>query len=167
MFPWGYLKTMTQNIHSHLRRYEVPQDGTGECKLFVRPEFLQYIWGELEGNGVTRVLKCSHGSPVPSTKHVASISLLSNCQAQKSRNFLLYSRVQGSTRHFFQRAFFTPNTNKSEFGTQFVESTAIIAEDLCVLRLIYSLVNHHRLFGGRGCHFQGCPSEISHINHNT
>ena len=168
LFSWGDLKTWPKkSIQSHLRRYEIPQDGTGECKLFVRPQFLQYIWDELEGNGVTRVWKCSLGSPVLSTKHAASLSLLSNCQAQKSRNFLLCSKAQGSTRNFFQRAFYTPITNKSVFGAEFVESTAIIAEDLCVFRLIRSLVNQHRPFGGRGCSFRGVSSEISLIKHNT
>lgn len=96
------------------------------------------------------------------------LSLLSNCQAQKkNRNFLLCPKARGSTKHFFQRAFFTPITNKSVFGTKFVESTAIIAEDLCVFRLIRSLINQHRLFGGIGCNFHGFSSEISLINHNT
>jgi len=95
------------------------------------------------------------------------LSLLSNCQAQKSRNFLLCSKAQGSTRHFFQRVFFTPITNKSVFGKKFVESTGIIAEDLCVFRLIRSLLNQHRLFGRRGCNFRDFSSEISLINHNT
>lgn len=75
-FPGETLKHGKKSIHSHLRRYEIPQDATGECKLFVRPQFLQYIWDELEGNGVTRVLKCSLGSPVLSTKHAASLSVV-------------------------------------------------------------------------------------------
>jgi len=51
--------------------------------------------------------------------------------------------------------FFTAITNKSVFGTKFVESTTIIAEDLCVFRLIRSLENQHRLFGGKGCKLHG------------
>jgi len=95
------------------------------------------------------------------------LSLLSNCQAQKSRNFLLCSKARGSTTHFFQTASFTQITNKSVFGTKFVESTAIIADDLCVFRLVRSLVNQHRLFGGMGCNFHGFSSDISLINNNT
>jgi hypothetical protein len=130
-----------KSIQSYLRRYEIPQDGTGECKLFVGPQFLHYIWDELEGNGVTRVWKCSLGSPVLSTKHAASLSVVQLPGTKKNRNFLLCPKARGSTKHFFQRAFFTPITNKSVFGTKFVESTAIIAEDLCVFRLIRSLIN--------------------------
>jgi len=93
-----------KSTQSHLRRYEIPQDGTGECKLFVRPQFLQYIWDELEGNGVTRVWKCSLGSPVLSTKHAASLSVVQLPGTKKPKLSFVFKSTREHTA-FFPKSF--------------------------------------------------------------
>ena len=98
-----------KSIQSYLRRYEIPQDGTGECKLFVGPQFLHYIWDELEGNGVTRVWKCSLGSPVLSTKHAASLSVVQLPGTKKKPKLSFVSKGTREHKTFLPKSFLYTN----------------------------------------------------------